>query len=178
MLECVERRTVAGRRDYAILLLLVTYGLRGREVAALTLDDLDWKRQRLLVPERKAGHCTAYPLSTIVGNALIEYLQGGRPETSDRHVFFRTMAPVAPLTYSAVSSRASYYLHKAGINAPRLGSHTLRHTCIQRLVDAEVPFKVIGDYVGHSTPDSTQIYTKVDVEALRDVALGNGEDIL
>ena len=59
MLEGVDRRGAVGKRDFAILLLLVTYGLRAREVAALTLDDIDWERERLLVPERKAGHCTA-----------------------------------------------------------------------------------------------------------------------
>jgi site-specific recombinase XerD len=178
MLECVERRSAAGKRDYAILLLLVTYGLRGREVAALTLDHLDWKRERLVVPERKAGHCTAYPLSPTVGNALLDYLQHGRPQTTDRHVFFRVLAPLAPLRCGAVSSRAAYYLHKAGVQAPRLGSHTLRHTCVQRLVDADFPFKMIGDYVGHRAAESTEIYTKVATEALREVALGGGEEIL
>lgn len=178
MLEGVDRRTVVGRRDYAILLLLVTYGLRAREVAALTLDDLDWKRDRLRIPERKAGHSTAYPLSPTVGQALLAYLRAGRPTTTARQVFFRVLAPPTPLTTAAVSSRASAYLHRAGIDAPRLGSHTLRHTCVQRLVDAELPFKMIGDYVGHRAPESTEIYTKVAVEALREVALGDGEAIL
>lgn len=178
MLEGVERRSVAGKRDYAILLLLITYGLRGREVAALKLDHLDWERDRIVVPERKAGHCTAYPLSPTVGAALVEYLQHGRPKTPDRHVFLRVLAPVAPLGCGAVSSRAAYYLHKAGIKAPRLGSHTLRHTCAQRLVDSDFPFKVIGDYMGHRSAESTVIYTKVATECLRHVALGDGEDIL
>lgn len=178
MFKVVDRRTAAGKRDYAILLLLVTYGLRAREVAALTLDNIDWKRERLLVPERKAGHCTAYPLSSIVGNAIIEYLQKARPKTDDRYLFFRVLAPYRPLTYNAVSSRASYYLHKAGISVARPGSHTLRHTCVQRLVDARFPLKVIGDYVGHGSPSSTKIYSKVDVETLREVALGDGEEIL
>lgn len=74
MLAAVDRRSAVGKRDYAILLLLVTYGLRGREVAALTLDDIDWDRERLRVPERKAGHSTAYPLSPIVGEAIVDYL--------------------------------------------------------------------------------------------------------
>ena len=178
MLEAVDRRAATGKRDYAILLLLVTYGLRAREVAALTLDDLDWKRDRLRVPERKAGHSTAYPLSPTVGAALVDYLQHARPKTSERAVFFRVLAPRTPLTTGAVSARASYYLHQAGIAVPRAGSHTLRHTCVQRLVDAAFPFKVIGDYVGHRSPDSTEIYTKVATEALREVALGDGEDIL
>lgn len=106
MLAAVDRRSPGGKRDYAILLLLVTYGLRAREVAALTLDDLDWSRERLLVPERKAGHSTAYPLSSIVGEAIIDYLRV-RPKTEDRHLFFRTLAPYLPYTYSAVSCRVT-----------------------------------------------------------------------
>ena len=82
MLGVIDRRTPVGKRDYAILLLLVTYGLRGREVAALALDDIDWKSERLRVPERKAGHSTAYPLSSIVGQAIVDYLQHGRPQTA------------------------------------------------------------------------------------------------
>jgi site-specific recombinase XerD len=178
MLATVERRSVVGKRDYAILLLLVTYGLRGREVAALTLDDIDWERERLRVPERKAGHSTAYPLSPIVGQAILDYLQHGRPQTADRHIFHRVMAPRSPMTDGAVSGRASYYLHKAGVAVPRPGSHTLRHTCVQRLIDAHFPLKTIGDYVGHASPDSTAIYAKVSLENLREVALGDGEEVV
>ncbi len=178
MLDGVDRRTGMGRRDYAILLLLVTYGLRSREIAALTLDDLDWERERLRVPERKAGHSTAYPLSPVVGEAILGYLKDGRPKTADRHLFFRAMAPWLPLSSLGVSQRATCYLQKAGINVARPGSHTLRHTCVQRLVDAHFSLKTIGDYVGHGSPDSTMIYSKVDVEALREMALGNGEEVL
>ena len=89
VLDGVDRRTPCGKRDYAILLLLISYGLRGREVAALTLDDIDWKRERLAIPERKAGHSTAFPLSTVVGAALVDYLRHARPDSLDRHVFFR-----------------------------------------------------------------------------------------
>jgi site-specific recombinase XerD len=178
VLDCVERRTGSGKRDYAILLLLVTYGLRAREVAGLTIDDIDWKRERLRIPERKAGHSTAFPLSTVVGEALVDYLRHGRPQTPDRAVFFRALAPFEPITPAAVSSRAARYLHKAGIAVPRAGSHTLRHTCVQRLVDADFPFKVIGDYVGHRSPASTDVYAKVAIEALRQVALGDGEEVV
>jgi site-specific recombinase XerD len=93
VLAGVDRRTEAGRRDYAVLVLLVTYGMRAREIAALTLDDIDWKRDRLAVPERKAGHSTAFPLSAVVGEALLDYLQHGRPATTDRRVFFRPRLP-------------------------------------------------------------------------------------
>lgn len=178
MLEAVDRRTPVGKRDYAILLMLVTYGLRGREIAALTLDDIDWQRERLRIPERKAGHSTAYPLSPIVGEAILDYMRYGRPQTSDRHIFFRVLPPCKPMTFSGVSSRASHYLHKAGIPVSRPGSHTLRHTCVQRLVDATFSLKAIGDYVGHERATSTQIYAKVVVDALREVGSGVGEEVL
>lgn len=178
MLDSVDRRTVVGRRDDAMLLLLVTYGLRAREVAALTLDDVDWRHDRLRVPERKAGHSTAYPLSPLVGQAILAYLKTGRPTTSSRRIFFRTLAPCEPITHSAVSCRAAHYLRQAGIVVSRPGSHTLRHTCVQRLVDAGWPLKPIGDYVGHRSPSSTEIYSKVAVEALRDVAYGDKEEVI
>lgn len=178
MLEAIDKRTPRGKRDHAILLLLVSYGLRAREVAALTLDDIDWRNERLRIPERKAGHSTAYPLSPIVGQAILDYLKLGRPQTADRHIFFRTLAPQAAMTHSAVSSTASHYLRKAGIAVSRAGSHTLRHTCVQRLVDADVSLKVIGDYVGHRVPAATRIYTKIAIEPLREVACGDGEEVL
>jgi integrase/recombinase XerD len=178
VLASVDRRTEAGRRDHAILLLLVTYGLRGREVAALTLDDIDWKNDRLKIPERKAGHSTAFPLSAVVGEAIIDYLRHGRPDTSDRHVFFRAVAPRRRIGAAAVSAIARTCLLKAGVQVPRPGSHTLRHSAVQRLVDADFDLKTIGDFVGHRSARSTEVYAKVAVEALREVALGEGEAVL
>lgn len=178
MLAQVDRRTVVGRRDYAILVLLVTYGLRGREVAALTLDDVDWRNDRLRVPERKGGHSTAYPLSPIVGQAILDYVQHGRPTTSERQLFFRVVAPLTPATCNVISCVAARHLRAAGVRVPRMGAHTLRHTCVQRLVDAGLSLKTIGDYVGHRHASSTQIYSKVDVETWRTVAGGDGEEIV
>jgi integrase/recombinase XerD len=177
MLDQVDRRTAWGRRDYAMLLLMISYGLRAREVSVLTLDDIDWKRDRLHVRERKAHHTTAYPLSRVVGEAIIDYLKNGRPVVQGRELFWRHVAPRAPLTQAAVSCVASKYLHRAGVPVARPGSHTLRHACVQRLVDAGFPLKTVGDYVGHRSPSSTMIYAKVQVDALREVALGDGEDL-
>jgi integrase/recombinase XerD len=177
MLGVVDRRTAKGRRDYGILLLLVTYGLRAHEIAQLTLDDIDWKRERLQIPERKAGHWTAYPLASVVAEALIAYLRSGRPQTEDRHVFFRVLAPRTPITNGAISSTVALYLRKAGVQVRRAGAHTLRHTCVQRLIDAEFSLKTIGDYVGHRSPQSTEIYSKVAIDALREVAMGDGEEL-
>jgi site-specific recombinase XerD len=178
VLDGVDRRTPVGKRDYAILLLLVTYGLRGREVAALVLDDIDWRHDRLAVPARKAGHSTAFPLAASVGAAIADYLQHGRPDTNDRHVFMRAVAPVEPIRAAAVSGCARRHLLKAGIDVPRPGAHTLRHTAVQRLVDAQFPLKTIGDFIGHRSPRSTEVYAKVDVARLRQVAMGDGEEVL
>ncbi len=178
LLEAVDRRSPVGKRDYAILLLLVTYGLRAREVAALTLEALDWAHERLAVPERKAGHSMAYPLSPMVGEAIVDYLQHGRVQSAERSVFLRACAPHTPLGWPAISQLTARRLRNAGIAVTRAGSHTLRHTCVQRLVEAQFSLKAIGDYVGHSLPKSTEIYTKVDLEALREIALGDGEEVL
>ena len=178
VLDGVDRRSPVGKRDYAVLLLMVTYGLRAREIAALTLGCIDWKRQRLLVAERKAGHTTAYPLSAMVGEAIIDYLQYARPTTDSRALFFQVVAPYRPLTWWSVSQQTARHLRKAGIRVPRAGSHTLRHTCAQRLIDAEFPLKTIGDYLGHRSAEATEVYSKVRIEALREVALGDGETVL
>jgi site-specific recombinase XerD len=178
MLVKVDRRGAVGKRDYGILLLLVTYGLRAREIAALTLDDIDWKRDRIDIRGRKAGHSTAYPLDPTVGEAILDYLKQGRPKARERALFIGAYAPYVPLSYVAVSLRAKLYLRKAGIQVSRPGSHTLRHTCVQRLLDSGFSLKTIGDFIGHRTPDATKIYAKVNIAALRLVALGDGEEIL
>lgn len=178
MLEAVDRRTPLGRRDYAILLLLVTYGLRAREVASIKLDDIDWKNERLHIRERKGGHAAVYPLSTVVADAIIDYLKNGRPKSTERALFFTAHAPKKSVSYSLVAGRARHYLLTAGIEVASKGSHTLRHTCVQRLVDAQFSLKMIGDYVGHKSSESTRIYSKVNIKALREIALAIGEDLL
>lgn len=178
VLAAVDRRTSLGKRDYAILLLLVTYGLRAREIAALSLDSIDWQRERLQVPDRKAGHNTAFPLSSVVGEALVDYLQHARPQSPHRSLFLCTKAPYQPVNFAVISQRTRRHLRNAGIPVARPGSHTFRHTCVQRLVEAQFPLKAIGDYIGHGRPKSTEIYTKIDLEGLREVALGDGEAVV
>ena len=173
VLAGIDRRAACGKRDYAMLLLLATYALRGCDVAALTLDDIDWRNDRLKIRERKAGNSTAYPLSTVVGSAIVDYLKNGRPVTKDRQVFLRAVAPLVPISSAAVSARAAYYLRKTGIAIPRPGAHTLRHSCIQRLVNANFSLKHIGDYVGHR--NDLDPIRQGGYQALREVAQGDGE---
>jgi len=174
----IDRRCPLGKRDYAIMLLLTTYGLRANEVASLKLEEIDWNNAQFHVINRKAGNTTAYPLSGTVGDAIVTYLREARPKCDDRHLFLTVRAPFRPLIYWDVSQRATWHLRRAGVRIPRAGSHSLRHSCVQRLVEADIPFKVIGDYVGHRTEASTQIYAKIAVHRLRQFVLGQAEDFL
>jgi site-specific recombinase XerD len=131
-----------------------------------------------MIPARKGGHASSYPLAPNVGEALVEYLQQGRVASTERAVFLRVPAPHTPMTHAAISCCIRARLRRAGIAVARPGSHTLRHACATRLMEAGFSLKSIGDYVGHTHPKSTDIYTKLDLEALRELALSDGETLL
>ena len=172
----VDRRRRIGKRDYAILLLLATYGLRGIEVARLRLDDIDWRGQMLHIRERKAGNGTSYPLSTSVGEAILSYLKRGRPESRSRNVFLISVAPYGPI--KSISTIVKRRIGRAGVRIDRPGTHTFRYSCAQRLLQKGFPMKVIGDYLGHRSVNTTRGYTRIAVEELREVALGDGEALV
>lgn len=144
----------------------------------MCLEDLDWEHDQISIPMRKGGHSTRYPLSTTVGEALIAYLRVRRADINDRQVFLAVKSPFGPLTHTGVSTVAIARMRRIGIQIARAGSHTLRHACVQHLVEADLPFKVIGDYVGHRHPASTLVYGKVAVHKLREMVLAHGEDVL
>lgn len=178
-LGIIDRQSARGRRDYAMLLLLAIYGLRGGEVVRLRLEDLDWRKRVLHVRRRKAGNDTSYPLSIPVGEAILSYLRDGRPSSSYRELFLSSLPPFLPfLDCAALSVKARWCLARAGIKIDRPGTHTFRYTCAQRLFEEGMPLKIIGDYLGHRNPDTTQGYTKMALDKLREVALGDGEDLL
>jgi integrase len=153
--------------------------MRGIEVRRLRLDDIDWRQQQLHIRRRKAGNSTTYPLEPAVGEAIVDYLRNERPISPFREVFLSRMPPFAPLlTTAALSRTVRMYLAAAGIRVERPGTHTFRYSCAQRLLEQKMPLKVIGDFLGHQDPDSTQRYLKIALEQLRDIALGDGEDLL
>jgi integrase/recombinase XerD len=172
LLAAPDRSTVRGRRDYAILLLLVVYGLRGGEVAALTLDDIDWRRNQLRIPHSKSGHPSWYPLHPEVGEAIADYLRRGRPATSCQQIFLTLYAPVRPFSRSsAVSNIVERHLRRAGIEAPHWGSHTLRHSRAVHLLQHGFSLEAIGELLGHRRQQSSFIYAKAALDDLRSVAL-------
>ncbi len=165
-------RTATGRRDLAMMRCMSDLGLRVSEVVALTLDDIDWRRGILTVRGGKGRRGRRLPLPTPLGRAITAYLHHDRPPSADRHVFLRHRAPVAaPVTHTLIRGvfRRAY---AAGTGRTEsVGTHVLRHTAAARMRAAGQSLKGIADVLGHRCLDTTAIYVKLDVEALRGVAL-------
>jgi integrase/recombinase XerD len=174
VLKTAEKdRTAKGLRDYAILLLLSTYGLRAGEVTALRLDDMDWRKDSLRVRHSKTGCESFLPLLAPVGEAILAYLRQARPRTTAREVFLRVRAPFQPLRAgSSLYHMVEHRLRRAKITLERKhGPHAFRHARAVGLLAAGVTMKSIGDVLGHRCPDSTAIYLKLATSELRAVGL-------
>jgi len=166
-----KRRMAVGRRDYAILLLLARLGLRAGEVTTLALEDLDWQAG-LITVRGKGGHDSQLPLPPDVGKAIADYLRNGRPPTASRCVFLRARAPVQSFKGSqAIDSVVRHALARAGIDSPRKGAHQFRHGLACQMLRQGASLAEIGEVLRHRSPQTTAIYTKVDLPALRSLAL-------
>lgn len=168
LLRSCDRRTTIGRRDYAVLLLLVRLGLRAGEVAALELDDVDWAAGELVVRGKGRKECRL-PLPPDVGEALAAYLRRGRPRRGCRCLFMGAYAPYRGLQAGAVSSISSRAFAKAKIHSPRRGSHVLRHTAATEMLRSGSSLSEIAQVLRHEHIDTTAIYAKVDHGALREL---------
>jgi site-specific recombinase XerD len=171
LLASIDQRTAVGRRDYAILPLLARLGLRSSEVVGLQLDDIDWNHSTLTV-RSKGGLRHEFPLSPEVGQAIATYLSDDRPASTSRRVFLRAKAPIRGFrNASGVGSIVRHALQRAGIKAPTSGTHQFRQGLATDLLRQGASLSEIGDVLGHRHPQTTMIYTKVDLEALRTLAL-------
>jgi len=171
LLASIDRRTAVGRRDYAILLLLARLGLRSGEVAFLELDDIDWNAGQVSV-RSKGGQRNTMPLPIEVGRAIAAYLRRGRPASSSRRVFLRAKAPVRAFRgASGVGSIVRHSLERAGIHATTKGTHQFRHGLATEMLRQGASLGEIGELLGHRHPQTTKIYIKVDIKALRLLAL-------
>ncbi len=169
VLQACERGTSTGRRNYAVLLLLARLGLRAGEVVALVLDDIDWRSGEIEIHGKGSSH-DRMPLLTDVGKALAIYLRD-RPRCSTRRVFVRTRAPYRGFASSAaVTTIVSRALHRAGLQPPIRGAHLLRHSLATTMLRAGASMAEIGQILRHRSPATTEIYAKVDFDALRTLA--------
>jgi site-specific recombinase XerD len=171
VLKGVDRHSPLGRRDYAILLLLARLGLRANEIATLCLDDIDWQSGQLTV-RGKGRRRAQLPLPPDVGAAIAAYLRQSRPHSDSRRVFLREWAPHVGFASAAnVTQIARLALTRAGIDAPHKGAHVFRHSLATQLLRAGASLTQIGHVLRHQAHDTTRIYAKVDITALRTLAL-------
>lgn len=172
VLDRCDRRTSVGRRDYAVLLLLARLGLRAGEVLRLELEDIDWRNAQIAVRARKGPGPARLPLPAEVGQAIVRYLRHDRPQGVGRRVFLRARAPHAALSDPAViSSLVRRALKKAGIKSARRGAHLFRHSLATSMLRRGASLAEIGQLLRHRSPNTTAIYAKVDLNALRPLAL-------
>lgn len=171
-------RSPMGLRDYAMLELLATYGLRSGEIRRLKLDDIDWRGEILRIQHTKTGACSALPLMPSVGEALLDYLRHGRPRVTLREIFIRVRAPYRPLRN--IHSEILRRMWAAGVYpAGKCGPHIFRHARAVELLRGAVSQKMIGDLLGHRSTEATIPYLKLATEDLRAIALDvPGQEVL
>jgi site-specific recombinase XerD len=161
-----------GLRNHAILLLLARTGLRAHEVAQLSLDDIDWTEGTICIRSKKTRTERKLPLAHDVGEALLHYLQRGRPACSFRTIFLRVIPPLDPFTGSAAICRiARRAMTRVGILNTPAAAHLFRHTVATRMLRGGATFKEIADVLGHASITTTSIYAKLDIAALSRVAM-------
>jgi len=171
LLQAVDRSTTIGLRDYAMLLLIATYGLRTSEVAGLKQEHIEWRADRLYVPQRKTASPLLLPLTAAVGNALINYLRRGRPILPYREVFVRHRAPSGVLKPTAVTEAFQAWSRRSGLPIPFQGPHCMRHSLAVHLLRQGASLKTIGDVLGHRSAESTCVYLRLALDDLRTVPL-------
>jgi integrase/recombinase XerD len=173
LIASLRTTSLCGRRDRAIIMCLAALGLRPGEIAELSLDDIDWRNGTLQLRKRKTGRGAVLPLPREVGRAIVEYLRKERPETSERRVFVRHSGDRKgeAITSGIVTGAVVRALRRAGIKAPIAGAYVLRHTVAARMVRRGTSLKAVADFLGHRCLDTTTIYAKLDLPALRNVPL-------
>ena len=171
LIASCDRDKPCGIRDRAILLLLVRLGLRAGDILDLTLDDIDWVAGTLRV-QGKGRREIRLPLPQDAGDALIAYLENGRPRVTDAQVFLRALAPHRPFAVSSsVSSLVRLALRRAGIkDAPTRGANLLRHSAATSLLRAGATLDTVGTVLRHRSANTTAHYAKVDVTMLGQIA--------
>jgi site-specific recombinase XerD len=172
VLDGCDRATAMGRRDYTILMMLAKLGMRADEVATLTLDDIDWRAGEMLV-RAKGRQRARMPIPPDVGVAVVAYLRDGRPKSSCRRLFLRSFAPhVGFASGCAITMIAKTALKRTGIRGyAHQGAHIFRHSLATELLRSGATLSEIGQLLRHESHDTTRIYAKVDIEALRTLSL-------
>jgi site-specific recombinase XerD len=171
LLDSIDRRRRDGARSFAILLLMISYGLGAAEVSALDLDDIDWRGDTLRIRRPKTGTLIMLPLSPAVARAIADYLRRGRPQNATtRAVFVRRAMLHERMSPSAVRHVVRERAREAGVRGG-IGAHVLRHTHASHQIDRGAPAKIVGDILGHRDATSTSVYVRVALKRLQALSL-------
>src|SRR5438270_891037 len=171
LLKSIDQKTAMGLRDYAMFLLIATYGLRASEVVAISLDDIHWRRGVLRIHQRKTSSPLELPLTNEVLSALVKHLKRTPPPEPYRRIFLRMRAPMGVLKPTAVTEAFQALVRKSGLSISYQGPHCMRHAYALRLLKNGTPLKTIGDILGHRTAEATCMYLRLATGDLREVAL-------
>lgn len=171
ILKSIDTKSAMGLRDYAMLLLIATYGLRASEVVAITLDDIGWRQGTLRIYQRKTSSPLELPLTNEVADAIVKHLKRTPPPAPYRRLFLRMRAPMGVLQPSAVMEVFQSAVRQSGLTVPLTGTHCLRHSLAIHLLRNGTPLKIIGDILGHRTAQSTSTYLRLATGDLRQVSL-------
>jgi len=173
LLKAVNRGNSVGKRDYAILLLAARLGLRASDLANLRLSQLEWEQNQIFINQLKTGEPLELPLLPEIGNAIIDYLKYGRPQSDLPHVFIIARSPYSPLLATSVYTIVRKAFERAGINTQnkKRGPHSLRHSLAGLLLERQSILPVISEVLGHKNTESTKYYLSIDLHLLRSCAL-------
>jgi site-specific recombinase XerD len=171
LLRSIDRTSAKGMRDYAMFLLIATYGLRISEVVAITVDDIHWRQSRLRIHQSKTSSPLELPLTNEVSTALVKHLKRTPPSPPYRRIFLRMRAPIGILKRTAVADTFQAVVQKSGLRIPFQGPHCMRHSLATHLLKNGTPLKTIGDILGHRSAASTSAYLRLATGDLREVSL-------
>jgi len=177
LLASVDRSAKQGARDFAILVLLITYGVRAGQLVGLHLDDLHWRDGTITFPAAKRGRSIEAPLTPAAGDAVVHYLRESRPSVPERRLFLSTDPPFRALAAGSVYNIVAAAFRRAHVVTPHRGSHAIRHAWATRALAQGHSLKTIADLLGHRSLESTRLYAKVDVTQLRSVSLSWPEEV-
>ena len=176
IIEAPDRSSAIGKRDYLVLLLAAEYGWRSSDITGFRLDQIDWEKNTIRFDQQKTGIPVEYPLLASVGNAIIDYLQHGRPLSERQEVILSAEKHrnATPLKSPTIHSIVSRYMKQAAITGwkeKKHGAHSLRHSLASNMLKRNISLPVISTVLGHQTTETTKIYLKVDTERLKECAL-------
>ena len=173
LIDCIDRSNPNGKRNYAMILLIVILGLRSSDIANLEFTNIHWEQELISLKQQKTKEPVEFPLFPEIGNAIIDYLKYGRPQSNLPNIFLRHVPPYDTINSSLFYGVVKKYVNLSGIkyDERRHGPHALRHSLATNLLKKEVPLPVISSVLGHTCSESTMFYLRIDTNSLRKCAL-------